>query len=927
MRRNKAIGDSRGTDQDHTPLMVLIGQSTCLGLSAAWLITAASTLFLDEFGAEKLPYLYMTVGVLVSAIFYGLIPLQKRISLTRLTWGAVSAFLLLVLLGWCAVGPLGQRWASFLLMALFPLGLQVGFVLLGSQAGRLFDVRQIKRLFPRIVTGFVVGFMVGGLAVSPVMRVTGGPEHLVLASAVALMGMLAFSVAAAMLFGARLNEVGASGSDRAPGLSLGKVIRSPYVALIFGYQMLSAMGSYLIEYMLLAKAAEQFPDPSDLAEFFGGFTAVMNFSNILFLALAAGFLLSRLGLRFGLTANPGAVLILLGLVLVSGLVPSFAGGFFWLLVATRVVDIVLTDGTTRTSLNAVYQSLPERERVTAQSGVEGIGVPIAVGLTGVVLLVATRVDAITINHVVVFTACIVIAWTIAGFIVFRGYASALQQQLTRSALGDADLSLAEPATRSVVEGLLTSPRVGEVRLALELLADSEEVAVDGYADALRSHPNPFVRTEVWRLVEARNVQALLPAAREAVDSETNAAVQGAAVRALCALVGGEAVEALQPLLAPEVPLETRRDTLVAFLRYGGISGVVVAARHLEEFESSPRPEERAAVADVIGAVANKNYCLPLHKLLHDDDSEVRRKAVVACGKVVNAKLMPLLVEALEEPSLRSDAAAALIQYGEGVVSELEKCLCNKFNGTRDKLFRLIHVGGEVGGARVCACLSSSITHPDLELRMHILRALVRAGFQASVDDDVQRVERVIAQEAEDAARRLRARINLDTDGTADSAGIVMLKQSIDDELDESLQRMFLNLSFLYDSDILLGVEAQLRFARGAVSASALETLEVVLSSSHKQILFALAEPGVALQQREKRLTPQRTAHPMTVVEQLRSIVLDPDGLWNRRWLQACAVWASADFQALQDVLEVRASDPDPLVAETASWAAHSQSRT
>jgi len=43
--------------------------------------------------------------------------------------------------------------------------------------------------------------------------------------------------------------------------------------------------------------------------------------------------------------------------------------------AARIADIALTDGTTRTSINAMYQVLPSRNRFAAQAAVEGIGVP------------------------------------------------------------------------------------------------------------------------------------------------------------------------------------------------------------------------------------------------------------------------------------------------------------------------------------------------------------------------------------------------------------------------------------------------------------------------------------------------------------------------------------------------------------------------
>ena len=81
--------------------------------------------------------------------------------------------------------------------------------------------------------------------------------------------------------------------------------------------------------------------------------------SIAFVALLAGRLLSRYGIRLGLAANPAGVLVLL----IIGAGAGYAGGaastvFFLVVCAQQITDIALTDGTTRTSVNATYQALP-----------------------------------------------------------------------------------------------------------------------------------------------------------------------------------------------------------------------------------------------------------------------------------------------------------------------------------------------------------------------------------------------------------------------------------------------------------------------------------------------------------------------------------------------------------------------------------------
>ena len=73
-----------------------------------------------------------------------------------------------------------------------------------------------------------------------------------------------------------------------------------------------------------------------------------------------------------------------------------------LVCAQQVADIALTDGTTRTSINATYQALLPDERLQAQTLVEGAGVPLALGFVGALLLVYDALG-LGIGAVVVMT--------------------------------------------------------------------------------------------------------------------------------------------------------------------------------------------------------------------------------------------------------------------------------------------------------------------------------------------------------------------------------------------------------------------------------------------------------------------------------------------------------------------------------------------
>ena len=217
---------------------------------------------------------------------------------------------------WAVLTLWSGVWVSAPLLVLFPILLQVGFVFVGGQAGRLLDVQQIKIHFPRIVSGFAVGFLAGGLVAMPLLRLPGGTNGLFLIAAIAQVAFVMLLAVTAGRFAERLGQV-----ERAPhGLPrppLHQLLSSRFVLLLMTYQVLSAAGTYMAEYILFDRAAARFASADSLAQFLSQFTIALNAVSLAFLALLAVPLLRRFGLRLGIVANPAVVLVFAVAMLVS----------------------------------------------------------------------------------------------------------------------------------------------------------------------------------------------------------------------------------------------------------------------------------------------------------------------------------------------------------------------------------------------------------------------------------------------------------------------------------------------------------------------------------------------------------------------------------------------------------------------------------
>ncbi len=168
---------------------MLTAQTLAFGVTLALLIIPANSLFLDAYGSEWLPVTYIAIAVVGSGASAFIARAARRTQLVRVAVVTLGALALLFAASW-AILVAGGAWASAVLLVLFPIALQIGFVFVGGQAGRLLDVRQMKELFPRVVSGFAIGFLLGGLLAIPLLALLGSTENLLLATTVAQLAFL-----------------------------------------------------------------------------------------------------------------------------------------------------------------------------------------------------------------------------------------------------------------------------------------------------------------------------------------------------------------------------------------------------------------------------------------------------------------------------------------------------------------------------------------------------------------------------------------------------------------------------------------------------------------------------------------------------------------------------------------------------------------
>ena len=161
----------------------LTAQSVVFGVVAALLGVVANAMFLEAYGAGWLPLTYVVIGVAGAAVSSAVAVSSSRFDLMRIAVVVLGLAAGLFLLAWVVARDGEGAWVSGPLLVVFPLLIQLGFVFIGAQAGRILDIAGIKARFPRIVAGFPVGAVLGGLLAAPLVDLFGSTEGLLLATA------------------------------------------------------------------------------------------------------------------------------------------------------------------------------------------------------------------------------------------------------------------------------------------------------------------------------------------------------------------------------------------------------------------------------------------------------------------------------------------------------------------------------------------------------------------------------------------------------------------------------------------------------------------------------------------------------------------------------------------------------------------------
>ena len=434
--RNKFLHFLGVEPGEESMVSLLLAQSVFLGLFYGAFDISAHSLFLAVFDETIMARAYVVSGLsgILLTSLYSYIQARmkfKNFAVLNLSFITILTLLLWVLLITFPVK--GIIFAVFVMMGPLNILAMLGF---WGTTGRLFSLRQGKRLFGLVDTGQVIGIIVSSYTI-PVLLAFGFKTHnIILLSALAIFGAAWLQISLSTT-----NSLKDTGSVRKGSVktALSMFRKEAYVLNMGLFIAVSVMTAFFIQYSFMAVTREQYPLEADMAKFLGLFTGSMMIFTLFLKTFLFSYLIRTYGLRIILLLSPLLLVVFTavaaGIGSTMGYTPGTGGFiiFFLLLALSRLFSKALKDSVETPSFKVIYQTLDERVRYDVQSIVDGTVNEIAALTSGLLL---SGLGLIVLGNLIHFSwvlLFITVIWVYIGYRLYSEYRRAIVRSLEESA--------------------------------------------------------------------------------------------------------------------------------------------------------------------------------------------------------------------------------------------------------------------------------------------------------------------------------------------------------------------------------------------------------------------------------------------------------------------------------------------------------------
>lgn len=869
-------------------------------------------LFLREYGAYRLAYVYVGVPLVLSV----LVPVYQAVTAPLSLRAAITASLVFlssnVVLFWYGFSTTQARWLSAAFYIWVNCYAVVAPVQAWTFANLVFDTRQARRLFGVVGAGASSGAIVGGLLAQFLVSPLGTVNLLLVLAALILAAALIVNVA----WYPPRRPVAALRRRAHVSLRqmLGRIARTPYLRDIALLVMMVAIVTQWTQFQFGAAVEARFGGDADrLTRFFGQFTVAMGVAALVVQLLLTGTLLRRFGIALTILLLPvslalGSLFVVAAPGLLAVLVTNAFDQTFRFSVDKATFELLYLpiSSTIKGHVKATIDVVLSR----AADAVGGVLLGLATGGFNLVLLRLPGVG-FGLRGVAALNLVLIVAWIGVALRLRRGYVLAVRESIERHRfeIETASTTVLDRDTRTFLITRLAAADAREVVYALDVLGPDPSLVSRDTIRRLLAHGSPAVRHRaLQRLNEIGDAEVAGDAARLLHDDDL--ATRTEALVYLARHTDVDPLDRLEDVRA--LPGFTVQAGIVAFLSRPDAGDHVDAVRvlldrMLDDVSAEGAPARREAAR--LLAFLPPGFIDVAARLLDDPDPAVRGQVLASLSRPGAAACAPRVVPALADPAVADAAARALEAMGAGAFDALGEAL-DRQDVPIEARRRLPEILVHVGGSRARRVLARHLLQPDPVLRHGVIRLLAHLPGTGGERIADEAIETGLAAEILGHYRSYQILGRLGDTLSAHDIVAARLRQSIEQER----ERIFGLMEMRWPGRDLHMVHLALRSGNPAVQANGVELLDNMLPPEMRPILVPLVDPQVSVRERA-RLANRFVGTPIDTREHAVAALIDSQD----PWLRACGAYAAGEL-GLGDLvpkLQRLTATTDTLIAEAA----------
>lgn len=896
----------RPEESERTWLMFAFYTTTSVGLR--WSEDSTVALFLDEYGASSLPWIYIAsamIGILLVFLYSWLqkiFPLRKVIVAI-----APSMFVPLVLMSWGMHVPHLAVGAIFLLKLWVDAFYVVNNLNTSIAANQLFNIRELKRAYPLVSSGILVADIVGGFSL-PLLLLFFGLDKVIMPIA----GIF-IALGAAILWhlGNNYQQVFPDVPPRQRSGVQHQTSRlslplKRYALLLFAFFTLLQVLGVLIDFQYLTHLKINYNN-KEIASFLGLFGGIAGLCELAMQLFISSRFLERFGVFITVATLPTSILILIPLAI--ALIQSQY--FFWGLVLLKFHDELLRYTFVASSSILLFQPIPDKVRSNVQTLSGGIAEAGSALSAGVVIFVTLWLKGQNLQNLVLIVETSTLALLCLGVIwVLRSqYVNLLVLSAGRGKLSGTDIDL-RAFKRAVVKTLGEKGTSADKRSCIELLAQIDPTGAGEVLASMLIKLPPSLQKPSLEIMLAGGanpaclayVQALLNVPQPIVSHDTSTThlfpeVFALALRYVCLCDPNPDLSALEEYLKQQNSV-IRATAAALLLRLGTPIQKVTATNTLRRMLTSKlEPLRVHAVKALTEVVYLQALRLYIPNLLQDESQRVRCAVLSMIAATHLEEYYPALIKGLYYKSTRVTAMDALVRLENEALPMLVRLATNLNQPNIAQIYAWRCIG-QIPTLEAIDTLWLHLEKSRGKTRDYILRTLLKRHQKEGIEGLVYglniKVEKLIEEEIRFLGEIYAAYVDLKIADQTQNNRLSQRFNAISELLHRALleleidvkERLLLLLKLIYPLENIQAASFNIMSKSSKNLARGVEILEHTINSPIKSLLLSIFDKQLPEEKLQKIVEKEIVIYqPRSVGDRLRLLIAQKDLLSD--WCKAC----------------------------------------